>query len=155
MPFLVVSSFVNLLLMQTISGLYLGQISINIRIPSSMGFFFWGGGESNLNFSLTENMKFIQCCPTNPDKLSIDCRFLTLQRPFRITRQLPIEAVHCQWGGLTDRNISGPQVYWLQQESVLHTEGRKAKKYIVMIFLTENIKQNTENKIAWTSRLLH
>ena len=50
------------------------QISSNIPITSPMGLFY-GGKESRFNFSLTENMKFIQCRPTNPDKLTIDCRF--------------------------------------------------------------------------------
>ena len=64
------------------------------------------------------------------------------------TRQLPIGAGHCQWGGLTDRNIcnthggehlasrywkSGPWAHWLQREGALHTPGRKARKYIMMI----------------------
>ncbi len=54
-----------------------------------------------------------------------------------ITRQLPMGAGHCQWGGFTDRNVCnipklrplGP----LAAEGERVTHGRKARKYIMMI----------------------
>ncbi len=51
-----------------------------------------------------------------------------------ITRQLPMGAGHCQWGGFTDQNVCN-----IQRERVLRTpgrkEGRKARKYIMMMIL--------------------
>ncbi len=44
------------------------------------------------------------------------------------TRQLPMGAGHCQWGGFTDRNVCniGP----LAAAGQRVTDGRKARKYI-------------------------
>ncbi len=36
------------------------------------------------------------------------------------TRQLPMGAGHCQWGGFTDQNVCN-----IQREQVLRTPGRK------------------------------